>query len=65
MALQFVGRRKSIDESKVKVNEGRGVFGVPLETAVLISRVKENYELPTVVYRCIEFLEIKEGNSNF
>ncbi|KAI8888446.1 RhoGAP-domain-containing protein [Backusella circina FSU 941] len=33
------------------------VFGVPLEEAVRISRVKEDYELPAVVYRCIEYLD--------
>jgi hypothetical protein len=33
------------------------IFGVPLEEAVRISRVKDGYELPAVVYRCIEYLD--------
>ncbi|KAI9303136.1 hypothetical protein BJ944DRAFT_183857 [Cunninghamella echinulata] len=37
------------------------VFGVPLEEAVRISKIAEGYELPAVVYRCIEFLEAKEA----
>ncbi|KAJ3047286.1 hypothetical protein HK097_011681, partial [Rhizophlyctis rosea] len=37
------------------------VFGVPLEVAVGLSRVKEGYELPAVVYRCIEYLDAKKA----
>ncbi|KAL1923614.1 uncharacterized protein VTP21DRAFT_8594 [Calcarisporiella thermophila] len=37
------------------------VFGVPLQVAVRVSRVKEGYELPAVVYRCIEYLEAKNA----
>ncbi|KAI8082861.1 uncharacterized protein BX664DRAFT_301325 [Halteromyces radiatus] len=37
------------------------VFGVPLEQAVRISKIDDNYELPAVVYRCIEFLETKDA----
>ncbi|KAI8882577.1 RhoGAP-domain-containing protein [Backusella circina FSU 941] len=33
------------------------VFGVPLEEAVRVSRVAEGYELPAIVYRCIEYLD--------
>lgn len=33
------------------------VFGVPLEEAVKYSKAKEGYELPSVVYRCIEYLD--------
>lgn len=40
---------------------GRRVFNVPLEQAVAVSKVKEGYELPAVVYRCIEYLDAKKG----
>ncbi|KAJ3041005.1 hypothetical protein HDV00_010078 [Rhizophlyctis rosea] len=39
----------------------RKVFGVPLDVAVAVSRVKEGYELPAVVYRCIEYLDAKKA----
>ena len=37
------------------------VFGVPLEEAILVCKISENYELPAVVYRCIEYLEAKNA----
>ncbi|KAI9248135.1 hypothetical protein EDC94DRAFT_625220 [Helicostylum pulchrum] len=37
------------------------VFGVSLEEAVRISRVSEGYELPAVVYRCIEYLDAMDA----
>lgn len=37
------------------------VFGVSLEEAVRISRVTEGYELPAVVYRCIEYLDAMDA----
>lgn len=37
------------------------VFGIPLEEAVRVSRVVEGYELPSVVYRCIEYLDAKNA----
>ncbi|KAI8353623.1 hypothetical protein EDC96DRAFT_566900 [Choanephora cucurbitarum] len=51
------------DRQKKQANEevpsvpAKQVFGVPLEEAVRISRVAEGYELPAVVYRCIEYLD--------
>ncbi|KAK9762684.1 Rho GTPase activating protein [Basidiobolus ranarum] len=48
----------SSGDSKSKVHSAP-VFGVPLERAVEISRVKDGYELPAVVYRCIEYLDAK------
>ncbi|KAJ3208235.1 hypothetical protein HDU67_006931 [Dinochytrium kinnereticum] len=35
----------------------RVVFGVPLDQSVAVSRVNELYELPSVIYRCIEYLD--------
>lgn len=37
------------------------VFGVPLEAAIRVSRVSDKYELPAIVYRCIEYLEEKNA----
>lgn len=37
------------------------VFAVPLEEAVRISKISDTYELPAIVYRCIEFLENKNA----
>ncbi|KAG2227985.1 hypothetical protein INT45_012009 [Circinella minor] len=37
------------------------VFSVPLEDAVRVSKVVEGYELPSVVYRCIEYLDAKNA----
>ncbi len=37
------------------------VFGVPLEKAVSLACVKEGYQLPAAVYRCIEYLDAKKG----
>lgn len=37
------------------------VFGVPLEEAVNRCRVRDGFELPAVVYRCVEYLQAKEA----
>lgn len=37
------------------------VFGVPLESAVLVARVCDQYELPAIVHRCIEYMETRNG----
>lgn len=42
--------------------ETRGVnqvFGIPLENAVRVARVSDQYELPAIVHRCIEYMETK------
>ncbi|KAG0100171.1 hypothetical protein BGZ93_003637 [Podila epicladia] len=36
----------------------RQVFGVPLEQAIEQAQVEPGYELPAVVYRCIEYLNV-------
>ncbi|KAI9313262.1 hypothetical protein BX666DRAFT_758859 [Dichotomocladium elegans] len=33
------------------------VFGVPLEEAIQVSRISDKCELPSIIYRCIEYLE--------
>ncbi|KAI9478079.1 MAG: hypothetical protein EXX96DRAFT_504273 [Benjaminiella poitrasii] len=35
------------------------VFGIPLESAVSVSRVSDQYDLPAIVHRCLEYLEAK------
>ncbi|CAO3633092.1 unnamed protein product [Cunninghamella echinulata] len=37
------------------------VFGVSLEEAVRVSRISENYHLPAIVFRCIEYLDAKNA----
>ncbi|KAL1925300.1 uncharacterized protein VTP21DRAFT_183 [Calcarisporiella thermophila] len=56
------GIRQLLGGAKESGREGRrGIFGIPLEEAIQISKVKEEYELPSVVYRCIEYLEAKKA----
>jgi RalA-binding protein 1 len=53
------------DEKKkyqeTRPDTSRIVFGVPLDLAISIARIKEGYELPAVVYRCIEYLDAKNA----
>ncbi|KAI9278943.1 hypothetical protein BDA99DRAFT_19660 [Phascolomyces articulosus] len=35
------------------------VFGIPLEDAIKVAKVSDQYELPAIVYRCIDYLEAK------
>ncbi|KAJ2679613.1 Rho GTPase activating protein [Coemansia spiralis] len=37
------------------------VFGIPLERAVELTKVREHYHLPAVVYRSIEYLDAKKA----
>ncbi|PVU96065.1 hypothetical protein BB559_002510 [Furculomyces boomerangus] len=37
------------------------VFGAPLDQVAITTMIRENYFLPAVVYRCIEFLDYKNG----
>lgn len=56
--------RSSNDSNERHSEDSNGfkqVFGVPLEDAVRVSRVVEGYELPSVVYRCIEYLDAKKA----
>jgi RalA-binding protein 1 len=39
----------------------RPVFGVPLQEAVAVARIREGFELPAVIYRCVEYLEGKNA----
>ncbi|RIA90878.1 hypothetical protein C1645_724489 [Glomus cerebriforme] len=55
----------SKDEKKkyqeTRPDTSRVVFGVPLDQAIAVARIKEGYELPAVVYRCIEYLDSKNA----
>lgn len=37
------------------------VFGVALQNAVTVARVCDQYQLPAIVHRCIEYMETKDG----
>ncbi|ORX50141.1 RhoGAP-domain-containing protein [Hesseltinella vesiculosa] len=37
------------------------VFGVPLDDAVRISRASDSYQLPSIVFRCIDYLNAKNA----
>lgn len=37
------------------------VFGIPLQNAVMVSRVYDQYQLPAIVHRCIEYIEMKDA----
>jgi hypothetical protein len=37
------------------------IFGIPLESAVSVARVCDQYELPAIIHRCIEYVETKNG----
>ncbi|KAI8142677.1 hypothetical protein BJV82DRAFT_713799 [Fennellomyces sp. T-0311] len=37
------------------------VFGIPLEDAIKVAKVTDQYELPAIVYRCIDYLEAKNA----
>lgn len=53
--------RNKYDDVPVPKHAAKQVFGVSLEEAVRISRVAEGYELPAVVYRCIEYLDAMDA----
>lgn len=55
-------RKKKGGEEAVK-RPAKQVFGVPLEAAVKVSPAAEGYDLPSVVFRCIEYLDAKDAAS--
>lgn len=60
--------RPSHHDKKKKAEElakrpAKQVFGVPLEVAVKVSPAAEGYDLPSVVFRCIEYLDAKDAAS--
>ncbi|CAJ0747943.1 11976_t:CDS:10 [Entrophospora sp. SA101] len=62
----FFGTMFGIKEDKKKNQDQKPdvhkvVFGVPLDQAIAVSRIKEGYELPAVLYRCIEYLDAKDA----
>ncbi|KAI8057229.1 hypothetical protein BDF22DRAFT_653255 [Syncephalis plumigaleata] len=56
----FWGRMFTGGESGRRLTH-QPVFGVPLEKAIEVSRVKEGFECPAVIYRTIEYLEAKQA----
>ncbi|KAI9298137.1 RhoGAP-domain-containing protein [Neoconidiobolus thromboides FSU 785] len=60
---QFFWNKKMFSSENVKSKAPQlPVFGVPLSQSVLASKVSEGYELPSVVYRCIQYLDAKEAH---
>jgi len=55
----------SKEEKKKSILASSGVpkivFGVPLDQAIAVARIKEGYELPAIVYRCIGYLDAKNA----
>ncbi|TPX61093.1 hypothetical protein PhCBS80983_g01332 [Powellomyces hirtus] len=49
-------------KSQTAIDPSRRVFGVPLDQAVAVSRVRDDLPLPAVIYRCIEYLDAKKAN---
>jgi hypothetical protein len=61
------GKKKPISLSKDTLERSQAikpVFGVPLENSVENCHVETCPKIPAVVYRCIEFLELKQGTLN-
>lgn len=48
-------------ENAHKGTSRRPVFGIPLDESVLVSRVSAAYQLPSIVFRCIEYLNVKKA----
>ncbi|RIB30255.1 hypothetical protein C2G38_2275083, partial [Gigaspora rosea] len=38
------------------------VFDIPLNQAISVACIKEGYELPAVIYRCIEYLDANDAD---
>ncbi|CAG8620903.1 22827_t:CDS:2 [Cetraspora pellucida] len=62
----FFGSMFGSKDDKKKYNEIRPdvskiVFGIPLDQAIAVARIKEGYELPAVVFRCIEYLDANDA----
>ncbi|KAJ3279154.1 hypothetical protein HK104_001703, partial [Borealophlyctis nickersoniae] len=60
-AFSWAKRKAGANDTARVADPTRKVFGVPLEQAVAVSKVSDNYELPAVVYRCIEYLDAKNA----
>jgi hypothetical protein len=59
----FFSKKKSTATIAETTDATRNVFGVTLEKAIGLSRITDSFELPAVIYRCIEYLEGKDGMS--
>ncbi|KAI9311721.1 hypothetical protein BX666DRAFT_1867560 [Dichotomocladium elegans] len=53
--------RTPYNRKEIELIGPKQVFGVPLKDAVRVAQVSAQYELPAIVYRCIEFLEAKNA----
>ncbi|KAJ3163557.1 hypothetical protein HDU86_000138 [Geranomyces michiganensis] len=48
--------------SQSQIDPSRRLFGVSLDQAVAVSRIRDDLPLPSVIYRCIEYLDAKKAN---
>lgn len=49
-------REQFLERKDAGVQAARPVFGVPIQEAVEIARVREDSDLPAVVFRCVQYL---------
>ncbi|KAL6611489.1 RhoGAP-domain-containing protein [Neocallimastix sp. 'constans'] len=57
------GRNKNKQNENSKSGSKKLVFGLSLSEAIAASKIKANYELPAVVYRCIEYLDANDAQN--
>ncbi|ORX51322.1 RhoGAP-domain-containing protein [Hesseltinella vesiculosa] len=58
---QILTRPSAQPNDKPSHRSPKQIFGIPLQEAVRVSRIAEGYELPAVVYRCIEYLDARNA----
>ncbi|CAG8591285.1 21525_t:CDS:1 [Cetraspora pellucida] len=56
------GKGDKKKRNEIRPNVSKVVFGIPLEQAIAVARIKEGYELPAVVFRCIEYLDANDAD---
>ncbi|ORZ22572.1 hypothetical protein BCR42DRAFT_319898 [Absidia repens] len=60
--MNSLGDPSNLPATAKQISHGPNqVFGIPLDDAVKVCRISHDYELPAVVYRCIEYLEAKDA----
>ncbi|CAG8685898.1 19973_t:CDS:2 [Dentiscutata erythropus] len=58
----FGSRDDKKRNNDIRPDVSKVVFGIPLDQAIAVARIKEGYELPAVVYRCIEYLDAYDAD---
>ncbi|KAF7729436.1 hypothetical protein EC973_004415 [Apophysomyces ossiformis] len=60
-AKQAAATSSSPTAQESSAQSQKQVFGVPLEKAIQVSKISDKHELPSIVWRCIEYLEAKNA----